>query len=151
MIDAIIKELQTGSSAGAYASADDLLTIGDLPETDVIVKRWHRNGAPLRVRLKALSLDQQARIEQESMRLNPQTKYAERDAILFDCLTLSQSVIVPALNREQAMALRHKNPRVIRALVDYSWILSSLDEETLAALAADAAGVALDPDQPPTE
>jgi hypothetical protein len=122
-------------NADAYASVDDLLTMDDLHEQDVTIKRWHRNGKALKLRVKALNLEQQDAIYQASMVKNKKTGEWETARLVFCAETLTRSVRMPSLDTAQAQALARKNPVIINALVDFIWALAALDAETLEAAA----------------
>lgn len=111
--------LGLGIEPGAYATADDLLLLSDLSEVDLVVKRWTRNGQPLRIRVKALDFDQQEACERGALVMRD--GQAVRSAARFAALTLFESVIVPKLSLEQAHAMRKHNPAVVSEVVSFIW------------------------------
>jgi hypothetical protein len=128
-----------------YASADDLLTVSDLPERNVTIKRWHRNGKPLTIRIRALDLDQQDRVNTEAMVKNKRTNEWEQSEPALCAATLREAVVTPRLTNEQAQAMRKHNPIIIRTLVNFIWSLSALDDDTIEQTAR-----ALNPQATPT-
>jgi hypothetical protein len=114
-----------------YASAEDLMTVADLPERNVIIRRWHKNGKPLTLRIKALDLDQQDRVNQAALEKNRKTGEWQHSVAAFNAATLLELVIVPKLTPEQAQAMRKHNPVIIQSLVDFGWGLSALDDDTI--------------------
>jgi exopolyphosphatase/pppGpp-phosphohydrolase len=130
------------SASGDYATVGDLITLDDLSEQDVTVKRWHKNGKPLKLRLKALDLDQQDQINYGALIKHPKTQQWVASEAAFAELTLREGVIVPRLSPEQAKAMRKRNPAIVKSLVDYIWLLSHLDEKAIEAYASS-------PDDPP--
>lgn len=118
---------------GAYASVDDLLQISDLVEVDLTITRWKRNGAPLRIRVRALDFDQQEQIDRASL-----VKIDERvvkSEARFAAATLKAAVIAPTLNDAQANAMRKHNPAIISGIVRFIWdVLSALDQEDIDAI-----------------
>lgn len=121
------------AEAGEYASAADLLEQSDLLEQDVTVTRWHKNGKPLRVRVRALDLIAQDDIECASLRKHPVTGLWYQHPPSYAAATLRRGVIVPALNDDQAERMRQHNPVIIGELVQYIWLMSALDEKRLEA------------------
>lgn len=121
------------SPGGAYASVDDLLLVSDLCEVDLTVTRWKRNGASLRIRVRALDFDQQEQIDRGSL-IKVDNQIVKSEA-RFAALTLQAAVIVPTLNAAQANAMRKHNPSIISAIVRFIWdVLSALDQETIDAI-----------------
>lgn len=118
---------------GAYASVDDLLQIADLCEIDLTITRWKKNGAPLRIRVRALDFDQQEKIDRASLvKVDGQVVKSEAR---FAAATLKEAVIVPTLSDAQAHAMRKHNPSIVSAIVRFVWdILSSLDQEMIDAI-----------------
>jgi hypothetical protein len=127
-----------------YATVDTLLVIDDLIEQDVTIRRWYASGKSLKVRLKALNLEQELDIQQAALTKNAKTGNWEQHRAIFCAESLVRLIRVPALDIDQARALVKKNPVVIGALVDFGWALSSLDSATL-----EAAALALTP--PPAD
>lgn len=114
-----------------YASAEDLLTVSDLPERNVTIRRWHKNGKPLTLRIRALDLDQQDKINQAALIKNTKTGTWEQSTAAFNVAALLEMVIVPKLTPEQAQAMRKHNPVIVQSLVDLGFALSALDDETI--------------------
>lgn len=131
-------------NADAYASVDDLLTMDDLLEEDVTIKRWHRNGRALKLRVKALNIEQQDAIHQAALVKNKKTNEWESATLVFWAETLTRSVRSPALDLAQAQALAKKNPVIVKALVDFIWALAALDADLL-----EKAALALAPNAAP--
>lgn len=118
-------------SAVVFATADDLLTVADLPERNVTIRRWHKNGKPLTIRVRALDLDQQDRITQAAMIKNNKTGAWEQSVAAFNAATLHEALTTPKLTAEQARAMRQHNPIIIQKLVDFIWSLAALDDATI--------------------
>ncbi len=121
----------TQDTAVVYATADDLLTIADLPERNVTIRRWHKNGKPLIIRIRALDLDQQDRINHAATTRNSKTGEWEQSVAALNAATLLEAVIVPKLTPDQAKAMRGHNPVIIQKLVDFIWGLAALDDATI--------------------
>lgn len=132
-------------ASGEYASVNDLLEQADLLEQDVEIKRWHRNGRALRVRVKALNLVQQDAIHLAALVKHKKTGLWEADRSIFCAQTLMEGLRMPSLDLAQAQALVRKNPVVINSLVDFIWALAALDLETLEQAAHAMAPAAEDP------
>ena len=133
------------SIAVTYASADDLLTVSDLPERNVAIRRWHQNGKPLTIRIRALDLDQQDRVNQAALTYNTKTKEWQQSVPAFNAATLLEAIVVPRLTAEQAQAMRKRNPVVIAKLVDFIWSLAALDDDTIEQYARALANPSPDP------
>jgi len=132
---------------GSYASVDDLLLVSDLCEMDLVITRWKRNGASLRIRVRTLDFDQQERIERGAL-IKIDEKVVRSES-RFACLTLKEAIIVPQLNEAQARQMAQHNPSIIAVIVRFVWdVLSGLDQETIDAIVEsdipDPAGAAHD-------
>ncbi len=114
-----------------YASAEDLTTVADLPERAVTIRRWHKNGKALTIRVRALDLDQQDRVNQAALIKNTKTGEWQQSIAAFSAATLLEAITVPRLTKEQAQAMRGHNPIIIEKLVDFVWSLSALDDDTI--------------------
>lgn len=135
-------------NADPYASAADLLELDDLLEQDLTIRRWHKNGRPLKLRVKALNLEQQDAIYQAALVKNKKTGEWESHRLTFCAETLTRAVRIPALDLAQAQALARKNPIIISALADFIWALAAFDADTLEQ-AALALSPPADPDAAP--
>ena len=129
-----------------YASADDLLTVADLPERNVTIRRWHKNGKALTIRVRALDLDQQDRVNQAALTKNAKTGVWEQSTAAFNAAVLLDAVVVPKLTPEQARAMRKHNPVIVGKLVDFIWSLSALDDDTIESYARTLANPTPDAD-----
>lgn len=119
--------------SGAYASADDLLLVADLCEIDLVVKRWKRNGAPLRIRVRALDFEQQERIDRAAL-VKVEERYVRSEA-RFAAATLREALIVPTLTDAQARQMVKHNPAIIAQVVRFVWdVLSGLDQDAIDAI-----------------
>jgi len=127
---------QLNGAGGDYATADDLLTLSDMFEQDVTITRWHKNGKPLKIRVRALDLDQQERILNDALIQNAKTGLWETSDAAYCAATLREMCVVPKLNDDQAQRMRGHNPTIIKSLVRYGWKLSTLDDSRLEAEAA---------------
>lgn len=152
----MFEEVQPLMAADAVvlASAEDLLAVADLPERNVTVRRWHKNGKPLTIRVRALDLDQQDRVNQAALIKNAKTQEWQQSVAAFNAATLFEAIVVPKLTPEQAQAMRKHNPVIVEKLVNFVWSMAALDDDTIegyaralanptpdpAAAAADAAG-----------
>jgi hypothetical protein len=114
-----------------YASAEDLLTVSDLPERAVTIRRWHKNGRALTIRVRALDLDQQDRVNQAALTKNAKTGEWQQSVAAFNAATLEHAIVVPRLDTAQAQAMRKHNPVIIEKLVNFIWSLSALDDDTI--------------------
>jgi hypothetical protein len=131
---ALFDEIQTTAADAAYATPTDLMMVDDLAEMDVTITRWQASGKRLKLRVRALDLDQQEQIDIESTIEHPATKQWVRSGALYAAATLRESVIVPKLNNGQAQMLRKHNPIIINELVKFIWTLSAIDDALLARL-----------------
>lgn len=130
-------DYQIVSEIGGFASAADLLTLDDRPQVALSIPRWHANGQPLRLLVRALSLDQQEVIQRTARRKDKLTGQVTSDRVLFVAETLRLAFIQPQLDSAQAMALAAKNPTILEAIVDFIWgALGHLDFTAIAALVA---------------
>lgn len=118
-------------TAVVFATADDLLTVADLPERNVTIRRWHKNGKALTIRIRALDLDQQDRVNHAAATKNTKTGDWEQSIAAFNAATLLEAVIVPKLTPDQAKAMRGHNPIIIAKLVEFIWSLAALDDATI--------------------
>jgi hypothetical protein len=117
--------------SGPYATVDELLEQDDLPECDLTIPRWHKNGKPLKLRVKALTLEQQDSIQMASLVKHPKTGEWITNRELFCAETLTRSVRMPGLDPAHGKALVRKNPVTISAIVDFIWVLAAMTDEEL--------------------
>lgn len=137
------------SGQGAYATAEDLEMLSDLSEVDLVVKRWHRNGQPLRIRVKALDFDQIERIDRGCMVKLKDGTVVRSDA-RYATLTLQEAVIMPRLNDAQARAMSKHNPTIISEIVGFVWNgLSVWDQSLVDSLVNEAIPGAIEPTNDP--
>lgn len=123
---------EVGLSGDApYASTADLIALDDLHEVDVIVRRWRAGRKPLKLRVRALDLDQQERIDIESTVQHEKTGEWVRSGALYAAATLREAVIVPKLDGGKEHLLRKHNPVIINELVQFIWTLSRLDDDLI--------------------
>ena len=128
-------ELQFSGDAD-YATATDLLAVDDLPERDITIRRWTKAGKSLKLRVRALDLDQQERIDIESLIKHEKTEEWVRSGAIYAAATLREAVIVPTLDDAKAHLMRKHNPVIIGELVRFIWTLSALDDAFLEKLVA---------------
>ena len=125
----------------AYATVDDVLNASDLPEATIRVPQWKRNGTPLAIRVRALSLAQREAIQRESKQ--GADVMAQLEA------TLREGCVMPKFDVLQAARLRHKNGHALEQVAAFIWALSTIDQElidaTVQALSGAAAAPADDP------
>ena len=127
----LLDEVIPGGATADYASAGDLVTLDDLAELDVVVKRWHVSGRPLKLRVRALDLDQQEQIDIAATIQHPVTHEWVRSEAAYAAATLREGVIVPKLDNAKAQQLRKRNPTIVKELISLIWTLSSLDDALL--------------------
>lgn len=146
MLDSLFDEARpsTGDPALTYGKPGDLLTIDDLLEMDLDVQRWK-----MKIRVRALDLDQEDRIELESLIKHPKTGEWYQPPALKMAITLREGIIVPKLDKAQAEALRKRNPRIAEGIARWIRLLSSLTHETIEKYVADA--TRLDGAPPPVD
>jgi hypothetical protein len=125
-------------TAAQVAAADDLL------EFNFFVVRWGFS-----VRLRALDLDQEDKIELESLVKHPKTQEWYQPPALKTAITLREGIIVPKLDKAQAEALRKRNPRIAEGIARWIRLLSSLTKETIEKYVADA--TSMDGAPPPVD
>ena len=100
-----------------YATISQILECVDLPHATLHVPHWRVAGAPMAVRVRALSLVERDRVQREE------------DTVAQYCLTWQLACVVPTFTPEQANALAHKNPHAVEQVARFIWILSALDQE----------------------
>lgn len=132
------REVSLPAPGGVYASADDLLLVSDLCEIDLRINRWKKNGASLRIRVRALDFSQQERIDRAALvkiEVSPGQYQMVRSESRFAVGTLKEAVIVPTLTDAQAREMAKHNPGIITAIVRFVWdMLSNLDQESINAI-----------------
>ncbi len=104
-----------------YASASDLIAQDDLPTATLQIARWHKNGKPLKIRVRGLSLLDQLDIDKIA------GVGEKRDWPKWYVEILSSGIQVPTLDKEQARAMLRRNPAVIGELADFIWSLHLLN------------------------
>lgn len=125
----IIPQLPDGASFATFA---DILACEDRAVATVKVPRWHRNGKPLYLQLRALSLTQQVQIERESRYKDPVSGVVLMDTRKYAVATLREAGVRPQLSQAQAEELLHKNAEVVEEIVAFVWrVLSKLDARAL--------------------
>lgn len=134
----------SSSAAASYASPADLVAIDDLIELDVVIKRWFVSGRPLKLRVRALDIDQQELIDIESTIKHGVTGEWVRSEGAYAAATLREAVIVPSLDNAKAQLMRKRNPTIVQELVKLIWSLSAIDDALLERL------INIDDPQPPT-
>mgnify|MGYP000897095334 CR=1 FL=1 len=125
-------QLEDGES---YATADEILACTDLPEATLRIPQWRRNGRPLVIRVRALSLEDKEAILQEARQRDGSISTIARVES-----TLFYTCISPKLTRPQAAQLRHKNPTALESIVDFVWVLSALDQDLIDAAVQELTG-----------
>jgi len=131
-----------------YATVSQILGCDDLPHATLHIPHWRVNGAPVAIRVRALSLMERDRVQRES------------DAVAQYCLTWQLACVVPTFTEAQANQLADKNPHAVEQGARFMWLLSALDQDWIdhvvttqtAAPAADAPTderSAADPDNHP--
>jgi hypothetical protein len=121
---------------GEYPTAEALTTVNDLLEQNVWVRRWRANGGSLKLRIRALDLEQQDRINFGKFVQHPKTKAWLESHAAYCTLTLFEGIIAPKLTPEQAHSMRRRNPIIMGQLADYIWLLAALTEEAIERYAA---------------
>lgn len=133
MLDSLFDEAAPSAGAGLeYGSAGALTTVDDLLEIDLDVRRWK-----MKIRVRALDLDQEDRIELESLVKHPKTGEWYQPPALKTAITLREGIIVPKLDKEQAKTLVKRNPRIAEGIARWIRLLSSLTNETIEQYVAD--------------
>lgn len=100
-----------------YATVSQILAVEDLPHATLHVPHWRVAGAPMAIRVRALSLIERDRVQRED------------DTVAQYCLTWQLACVVPTFTPEQANALANKNPHAVEQVARFIWILSALDQE----------------------
>lgn len=137
MSDCIIAPLGAGET---YASAADLLGLDDRAQATVRVPRWTKNGQPLLLLVRALSLEQQELIHRAARRKDALSGGITNDRSVFVAETLRHACVQPQLDSGQTKALVAKNATILEAIVDFVWsVLSRLDHDQIAAIVRDSA------------
>lgn len=134
----------TWTSADALASADDLLSVSDMPEATVTVERWKRA-----IRMRGPTLPQIVAIGQQARRKDPLSGEIVRDRVQFTALTLQACIVSPRLDAAQATLLaKSKNPIILEELVDFCWNqLLQFSPDEIAQIVADVSGHAMDDEE----
>lgn len=100
-----------------YASVTQILECDDLPQATLHIPHWRIRGAPAAIRVRALSLEERERVQQEKTIAD---QY---------CLTWHLGCISPPFTPEQAQALRRKNPIAVESGANFIWTLSALNQD----------------------
>lgn len=132
-------QLESGED---YASAADLLAADDLPQHTITVWGWKKNGAPLKIRVRGLSL-----VERETIRASTWLPTGLRDNVALIAGYLRHGVVVPQLNDEQARQLTEKHAATVEQVTDYISALTELDYAAITA-AANELAASDDPERP---
>ncbi len=136
-----------------YASPDELLACVDLTESDVRVPNWEKDGKPMLLRVRALSLAEESAAHRAArialVRHAQQAKLPlpgpdEEDWGTLVLETIQRGVVAPHLTQAQAQALRDKNPYALEQLYAYISSLRAFTPEFLADLVRQLAGTAED-------
>ncbi len=119
--------LPTKLDAGEeFASVDDIFNSTDLPEATIKIPRWKKNGKPLAIRVRALSLVQREAIAKESTR-----KDGSIDVVAQIEATLREGCVMPRFDILQAGRLRHKNGAVLEQIANFIWSMSAIDQDLI--------------------
>lgn len=117
-----------------YASAADLLAADDLPHETLTVWGWKKNGAPLKIRVRGLSL-----VEREEVRATTWLANGMRDNVKLYLGYIQRGVVVPQLNDEQARQLMDKHAGTVEQIADYISVLTEMDYAAITATANELA------------
>src|SRR6185436_4370747 len=98
--------LETGED---YAGIADLLAADDLPQHTLTVWGWKKNGAPLKVRVRGLSLT-----EREQVRATAWLDNGMRDNVRLYTGYLRYGMVVPPLTDEQAAQMMAKHAGTVQ-------------------------------------
>lgn len=117
-----------------YASVSDILEVQDLAEATIHVPFWQRNGKPLALKVRGLSLD-----AQEQVRMQAARKVAKADRAhgakqhwpTFCAMTLCFGCLQPAFTPEQALALFRKNAAAVELVSQFIWTISAVSQDTI--------------------
>lgn len=107
-----------------YATVDDILTCDDLQQATIRVPNWRKNGKPMAIRVRALSLMQRELVSRESVRADGTV-----DVVAQLEATLREGVLLPKFDINTASKLRHKNGAVLEQIAAFIWTMSKLDQE----------------------
>jgi hypothetical protein len=117
-----------------YASAADLLAADDLPHETLTVWGWKKNGAPLKIRVRGLSLT-----EREEVRAGAWLPNGMRDNVTLYLGYIQRGVVVPQLNEQQARQLMDKHAATVEQIANYISVLTEMDYSAVTALANELA------------
>ena len=124
-----------------YASVSDIMDTIDLPEATIKIPHWRKNGKPMAVRVRALSILQREAIQKESTGKDGTVNHiAEIEA------TWREGCVTPKFDLIQAARLRHKNGAALEQGAAFIWSLSLLDQEMIDATVQALAGAPPAPD-----
>lgn len=117
-----------------YASVGDLLTADDLPQETLTVWGWKKNGGPLKIRVRGLTL-----VEREGVRAGAWLPSGMRDNVALFVGYLQHGIVVPQLNEEQARQLAEKHAATVEQIANYISALTEMDYADVTAIVNDLA------------
>lgn len=117
-----------------YASVGDLLAADDLPQDTLTVWGWKKNGGPMKIRVRGLSLT-----EREEVRGRAWLPNGMRDNVALFVGYLQRGIVVPQLNEEQARQLAEKHAATVQQIADYISYLTEMDYDAVTAIVNDLA------------
>jgi hypothetical protein len=146
--------LPSSLAAGeTYASVSDILEVQDLAEATIHVPFWTgRDGKPLALRVRGLSLEQQ-----DQVRMLAARKVDKRDRQhgvtqhwpTFVAMTLHFGLTAPSLTPEQALALFRKNAEAVESICSFIWLLSAVAQDVIDTIVTTLARVEAGADDAP--
>lgn len=120
-----------------YATVADLLAADDLPHESLTVWGWKKNGAPLKVRVRGLTLEERERVLIGA--LDRLTGMYDLNRLVIGYLR--HGMVVPALNDEQARQMAQKHAATVQSVADFVKTLTELNYGEIRAAAEQLAGV----------
>jgi hypothetical protein len=126
------------------ATAEQIRDVQDLAEMPFEVPHWqHGDGAPYKIRIRALSFRERTEINRASKR--PDGSDDDDQFALETCL---RAIVEPRLDKPQLDILRAKNAEAIDAISDTAWKLTRLSAHVVAAEVRRLADLPPEPETP---
>jgi hypothetical protein len=118
-----------------YASVADILACEDRLHDTVTVWGWKKNGGPLKLRVRGLSLPQR-----EEVRATAWRRDGRRDMIALTIGYFVSGFVAPSLNEEQARQIvETKHAGTVEKISDYINMLTELNHDQIEAMANELA------------
>jgi hypothetical protein len=117
-----------------YATLADILAADDLPHETLTVWGWTKNGAPLKIRVRGLTLP-----EREDVRARAWKEDGTRDNVALFAGYFRYGFVVPSLNDEQARQMVEKQAGTVEQIADFINTLTEMNYGQVTAIANELA------------